>query len=171
MDGRELEPVGPGDGGVDLKRQPGRFTGGDAAQGPLISPVHGPEAVVGGGGGPVDGDGQALNTGVLEACGHGRGQQRAVNRHDHAVAQIVAVSRQVEDVGPKQGLAAGQDHHYLPHGRQVVQELFPLCGGQFAGIRARPRRGPAMETGQVAAPGGLPGQEAERGDFLRLSWR
>ena len=120
------------------------------------------------GGGPVDGDGQPLNARGLEAGGDGRGQKRPVHRHDHAVAQAGAVSRQVEDVVPQQGLAAGQDHHHLPQAGQVVQELFPLRGGQLIGIRPGPRRGPAVETGQVAAPGHLPGQEAEGRDFFRF---
>ena len=120
------------------------------------------------GGGPVDGDGQPLDARGLEAGGDGRGQKRAVHRHDHAVSQAVAVSRQVEDVVPQQGFAAGQDHHHLAHGGQVVQELFPFRGGQLTGIRPGPRRGPAVETGQVAAPGDLPGQEAEGGIFSDL---
>ena len=44
----------------------------------------------------------------------------------------------------------------------------PSVGGQLTGIGPGARRGPAVETGQVAAPGGLPGQEAERGDFVRF---
>ena len=36
--GREFGPVGPGDGGVDLKGEPGLSAGGDAAQGPGIGP-------------------------------------------------------------------------------------------------------------------------------------
>ncbi len=82
--------------------------------------------------------------------------------------KLGAVSRQVEDVVPEQGFAAGEDDHHLAHGGQVVQELFALLGGQLTGIRPGPRRGPAVEAGQVAAPGGLPGQEAEGRDFIQI---
>ncbi len=77
----------------------------------------------------------------------------------------MAVGRQLKDVVPQQGLAAGHDHHRLAHGGQVVKQGKALGGSELAGIRPGPRRGPAMETGQVAAPGSLPGQQAQGGDF------
>ena len=56
----------------------------------------------------------------------------------------------------------------LAHGGQVVKQLKALGGAELAGIRPGPRRGPAVETGQVAAPGDLPGQEAQGRDFSDL---
>ena len=79
-----------------------------------------------------------------------------------------AVGRQVEDVVPEQGLTAGEDDHHLAHGGQVVQEPEAFLRSQLPGIRPGARRGPAMETGQVAAPGHLPGQEAEGRDVFRF---
>ena len=161
VDGREFQPVGPGDGGVDLERQPRLLAGRNPRQGPGVGPLHRPEAIMGAGGGPVQRNTHPLNPHVLEPRRDGRGDQGTVHRHDHAVAEPGAVSRQVEDILPQQGFAAGQDHHHLPHGGQVVQEFEALLGAQLAGIRPGPRRGPAVEASQVAAPGGLPGQEAE----------
>ena len=123
---------------------------------------------MGGGARPIDGDGHPLDARVLKAGGDGRSQEGAVHRHDHAVSQAIAVSRQIENILPQQRFPAGKNYHHLPHGGQVVQELFPLRSGQLAGIRPGPRRGPAVKTGKVAAPGGLPGQEAEGGNFIRF---
>ena len=69
VDGRQLIPVGPGDGGVDLEGQPGLPGRGDAGQRPFIGAGHGPELVVAGRAGPVDGDGQPLDAHLLEAGG------------------------------------------------------------------------------------------------------
>ena len=115
--------------------------------------------------GPVDGNGQPLDTHLFKAGGYPRRQEGAVHRHDHAQALAGAVGRQIENVLPQQGFAAGEDHHRLAHGGQVVQQGYALVGGQLPGIGPGARRGPAMETGQVAAPGGLPGQEAEGRHF------
>ncbi len=95
-----------------------------------------------------------------------RRQQGAVHRHHHAVALRGAVGRQLEDVLPQQGFAAGEDHHQLAQGGQVVQQGDAFRSAQLPGIRPGTRRGPAVEAGQVAAPGGLPGQQPQARDGI-----
>ena len=139
----------------------------DSAQGAGVGSIYGAQSVVGAGGGAVDGDAYPLNSCFLQTSRDGRGEEGAVHRHDHAVTEAGAMGRQVKDIGPKQGFAAGEDHHHLAHGGQIIQELEPLVRGELTGIRPGTRGSPAMEAGLVAAPGGFPGQEAEGG---RTRW-
>jgi hypothetical protein len=78
VNGGQFAQVGPGDGGIDLKGQPRLPAGGDAGQGSLIGPGYGPEAVVAGGRGSIQGDAQPLHSRRLEAAGEVRSQQGAV---------------------------------------------------------------------------------------------
>ena len=70
VDGRQFGAVGGDDGGVDLEGQARVPQDLDAVQGSFESSGDLAQAVVAGRGGPVNGDAQALDAGVLEPPGN-----------------------------------------------------------------------------------------------------
>ena len=165
INGRQFGAVGGDDGGVDLERQARVPQDLNALQGGFKSTGYLSQSIVAACCGPINGDAQALDAGILELPGDSRRQQGAVHRHDHAMAQTGAISGQFEDIVPEQGFAAGQDDHHLTQIGDVFQQGFAFSGSQFAFIWPHTGRGPAVGAVQVAAAGGLPGQEAEGRDF------
>ena len=115
------------------------------------------EIVVRGGVGAVQADGHAGDAGGLECVDGLGGQQRGgAGRHVGAQADPDAVAHQVEQVGPLQRIAAGEDHQRLAEAADLVQQAVALLGGQFVrdGARIGPRRGSGRRPGR--RPGSLP---------------
>ena len=65
------------------------------------------------------------------------------------------------DVLPKERLPAREDNDRFGECGDLIEKLQALLGAQFTGIGAPQRRGAAVATGQVAAPGHLPGDHPE----------
>jgi hypothetical protein len=75
---------------------------------------------------------------------------------------------EIEDVIPEQGFTAGEDDDGLSHLGDFIQQFEPLVGIQLSLVRTVGGRGPAMNTGEIAVSGRLPGHQA-KGIALALS--
>ena len=71
------------------------------------------------------------------------------------------MGRDLEDVLPQERLPAGEDDDGLGPPGQVGQEVQGLGRVHLAGVDLVPGTGPAVDAGQVAAPGNLPGQDPQ----------
>ena len=156
---RNLIQIGLGDRGVDLKLD-ARIPGGpNAADRALKGAVHAPEPVVHLFGSAVQADADAPDAGFGHFFGRNRIDQGAVGRHDHAKPFLCAVGGQFENIGPEQGLSAGENHDGLPDLGDLVQQPQGGFGIQFSLVGALGGRGPAVHAGKVAVSRGFPGHQ------------
>src|SRR3972149_3373882 len=80
--------------------------------------------------------------------------QRPVRREDAAETTGAGACRQLQDIRPLQGLAAGEDDRRRAGAGDVIDEAKALLGGQLAREIAVLRLGIAVHAEQVAAAGG-----------------
>ena len=120
-----------------------------------------PHGVVGGGQGAVQAD---LHIDVVhggQAARPVRGEPGPVGGELHADLVVDGVGEQVEEVRAQHGLAAADVHVEHLHGSQLVHHAAGLGRRQLPRVAAA-RRAEAVDAGQVAGVGELPGQ-ADRG--------
>jgi len=167
----DLGQVELGHGGVDLEGNAGAFDALDAAQGAGEGPRHLAERVVGLGAGAVQADAQPLDADGGELLRDLVGDEGAVGRHHHAQPQPVAVCGGLEDIRPQQRLSPGENHDRLPHFGNLVEQAEAFLRVEFPVVGAPGGRRPAVDAGEVAVAGGLPGDQAQRGAVGgRLGW-
>ena len=70
--------------------------------------------------------------------------ERAVGRHDRPQPDVARVRGDLEDVGPHERLAAGEDEDRVAGLGDLVDEAEALLGGQLVGVRPVQRRGAAV---------------------------
>ncbi|MPL61275.1 hypothetical protein SDC9_06845 [bioreactor metagenome] len=151
------------DRGVDLKGHAHGFKVFDAAQRSLERAGYAPEAVVTGGVWPVNGNGAAVDPGILDFLRVLGGYEGAVGRKGAGQALAVGIGHQLVHVGPHHGVAAGKDDDGLAHLREGIDESLGFFRRKLAGVRLRVGLGTAVLAGQVAGAGHFPGDEATGG--------
>ncbi len=82
--------------------------------------------------------------------------QRAVGGQADVEAHVLGAVGDVEDVGPQQRLAAGENQHRHAEALEVVHHGEDFGGGQLAGEILVGRNRVAVLAGQVAAPDQIP---------------
>jgi hypothetical protein len=78
------------------------------------------------------------------------------SRKNDTTALIRGIPGNLKNIGPHQGLAAGQNNHRLRKRSQRINRFKTLFGGQLIGIIAVAGRPPAVPAPQLAAPRDFP---------------
>jgi len=121
----------------------------------LVGAVQATEAVVGFLQ-SVDADTDIVVADAGNAVDHAFVDERAVGGQADVKAHGLGTARDVEDIGPQQRLAAGQDQHRDMKTLEVVHHLIDFSGGQLAGEVGVGGNRVAVLAGEVAAPDQIP---------------
>ena len=149
--------VEAGHGGVDLNLEADPACDADGVHRPIEAAFDAPKLVVALAAVSVEADGEADEAGFFHPedgfAGHLLGPGRG---HRHAQADFGAVADDVEDIGPLEGVAAGDDEEDGAEPAGFIEEGEGLLDVQLPGVPAGPGLGPAVEAGERAGLGYLP---------------
>ena len=113
--------------------------------------------------GPIDGDGDTVDTCVVDfLCGF-RGNQCAVGRERTHESLIVSVADEFVDVLAHHRVAAGEDDQRASNLGKRVDKAQSLFVVQFTRVGLEMGLGAAVLAGEVARAGDFPGDDAAGG--------
>src|SRR5690606_38721762 len=155
----QLEHVAGRHRGVDLESQAGVEDPACRDPGGGIDAGLAPEAVVGLGAGPVEGERHRAGACTAQLAEH-RGSEPGCHRGGdrHREPERGAVGDELDEVGTLDGVAAREDDHrtWRAEAREVLEERLALGGAQLEGVTLGLGLGPTVPAGEGAGPRDLP---------------
>ena len=108
----------------------------------------------------VEAQGHLVEARGLEVHDHRLGEPVSGRRdRGHPQALLLRVPDEDEEVGPVQGIAAGQHEEGRTQGRHLIDDGQSLIRRELEGVAVGSGTRPAMPAGQSAGPGRLPDDE------------